>query len=458
MHPAEEHVWLTRREFFTGVRGGLGLAALAAMAREEGRAAAPPTPARAKACIFVFLIGGTSQIDLFDPKPGLEKLDGKPIPESFRKGIRLGQTTFAAPVMRSHFKFRRYGKCGMEMSEMLPGLGSCADDLCLIRSMHHEAFDHAPGELEVCTGKDRPGRPSVGAWLTYGLGSVSKDLPGHVVLMNGRSPKARAMVWGNGFLPPRHRGVLFRTSGSPILDLGLPEGVTPQAHREQLDALARLNALRAARTGDPATAARTADYELAFRMQAAAPGLLDLKGEAKATLAAYGSSDLARSLLLARRLVEKGVRFVTVTHHDWDHHDGINDGLPRACKAIDTPLSALIKDLKQRGLLASTLVVGGTEFGRTVITQGGAKNPGRDHHPHAFSVFLAGGGVKGGQVLGKTDDLAWRVTEEPVHTNDFHATMLHLFGIDHTKLTMRVNGLDMRLTDVAGKVVTKVIA
>src|SRR5436190_479412 len=232
MHPADEHVWLTKREFFARAGGGLGLAALASLARNEASAAAPPTP-KARACIFVFLLGGTSQIELFDRKPALEKLDGKPIPDSFRKGIRLGQTTFAAPIMRSHFKYRRYGSCGMELSEMLPNLGSCADDLCLIRSMHHEAFDHAPGELEICTGKDRPGRPAMGAWLTYGLGSASRNLPGFVVLMNGRSPKARALLWGNAFLPAEHQGVLFRGKGSPILNLGLPQGVTPAAPRAQ---------------------------------------------------------------------------------------------------------------------------------------------------------------------------------------------------------------------------------
>jgi hypothetical protein len=461
MHPAERHLWLTRRDFFARAGGGLALASL--LHEEQARAAPldpkpPHFPAKAKSCIFIFLIGGTSQIEMFDPKPTLEKLDGKPIPESFRKGVRLGQTTFRAPIMRSHFGFERYGKCGMEMSELLPNIGSHADDLCLIRSMHHEAFDHAPGELEICTGKDRPGRPGMGAWVTYGLGSESKNLPGYVVLMNGRAPKARAMVWSNGFLPAEHQGVLFRTRGTPILNLGLPEGVTPEAHRAQLDALARLNGVRAGRSGDPQTAARTAAYELAFRMQSAAPELLDVKGEKKGTLSSYGDSDFGRSLLLARRLVERGVRFVTVTHPDWDHHDGIDKNLVRSCKEVDAPIAALIGDLKRRGLLDSTLVVGGTEFGRTAITQGSAKAPGRDHHPHAFSVFLAGGGVRGGQVIGKTDDLAWRVTEDPVHTNDFHATLLHLFGLDHTRLTFRQQGLDFRLTDVAGKVVKKVLA
>ncbi|MBY0233068.1 MAG: DUF1501 domain-containing protein, partial [Gemmataceae bacterium] len=426
-------------------------------------AASPPArrthhEPKAKACIFVFLIGGTSQIEMFDPKPALDKLDGKPIPESFRKGVRLGQTTFKAPLLRSKTGFRRYGRCGMELSELLPNLGKHADDLCLVRSMHCEAFDHAPGELECTTGKDRPGRPTMGAWLSYGLGCETKNLPAYAVLMNGRSPKSRSLCWGSGFLPAEHGGVLFRTKGSPILDLGLPDGVTPEAHRAHLDAIAELNALRAARTGDPATAARTASYELAFRMQAAAPGLLDLKGESKATLASYGPSGFGRSLLLARRMVEKGVRFVTVTHHEWDHHDGIATALPSACKAMDGPVAALLSDLKARGLLSSTLVVGGTEFGRTAITQGSAKKPGRDHHPHAFSVFLAGGGVAGGRVVGKTDDLAWRVEEDPVHTHDFHATLLHLFGLDHTRLTFPHQGLDARLTDVGGKVVKKMLS
>jgi hypothetical protein len=309
-----------------------------------------------------------------------------------------------------------------------------------------------------CTGKDQPGRPSMGSWLLYGLGSESRNLPGYVVLVNGRSPKARKMIWGSGVLPATHQGVLFRGSDSPILNLRTPKEVSPELHRAQLEAIGRLDRLTRDRTRDPQVDARIAAYELAFRMQSAAPELVDLSRESKATLDAYGSSDLARSLLLARRLVERGVRFVTVTHNVWDHHDNIAGELPQACKAIDQPVAALVKDLKARGLLDETLVICGSEFGRTAITQGNPQKPGRDHHPHAFSIWLAGAGVKRGQVLGKTDELAWKPVEDAIHQHDFHATLLHLFGLDHKRLTVRHQGLDVRLTDVAGKVVNKLLA
>ena len=472
----EEQVRLSRRAFFTSSRAGLGLLALASLLKEDGAAAAPAPPApassadpmhpkpphfreQAKNCLFIFLVGGASQLELFDPKPDLAKLHGQPIPASFREGVRLGQTTFDAPVMSHPFAFRRYGKCGMELSELLPQIGGCADDLTLIRSMHHEAFDHAPGELYLSTGKDLPGRPSLGSWLTYGLGSPSRDLPGYVVLMNGRAPKSRRLLWGSGFLPSVHEGVLLRSQGSPILDLETPAGISPQLHRAQLDAITGLNRLRQRETRDPKLDAQIAAYELAFRMQSAAPELIDLSRETPATREAYGESDFGRSLLLGRRLVERGVRFVTVTHHEWDHHEGIIAGLPNACREIDAPIAALLKDLKARGMLQDTLVVCASEFGRTAITQGkDLAKAGRDHHPHAFSVWLAGAGVKGGYVHGATDELSWRVVRDPVHLHDFHATLLHLFGLDHKQLTFRHQGLDMRLTDVAGNVVQQILA
>jgi Protein of unknown function (DUF1501) len=451
-----------RRAFFTSAASGLGVAALAGMLQRDGLLAEEPAAAnplapraphfapRATSGIFIFLIGGTSQLDLFDPKPLLNRLDGRPIPDSFRAGVRLGQTNWNAPLLASRFRFRRHGRCGMELSELLPEIGACADDLCLIRSLHHEAFDHAPAELAFSTGKDLPGRPSLGAWLLYGLGSVSQDLPGYVVLMNGRAPRTRSLVWGNGLLSADYQGVLFRGQGAPILNLRTPPDIAPGLHRAQLDAVARLNRLQAERTGDPRLAAQIASYELAFRMQTAAPELIDLRGETRVTLESYGDSGFARSLLLARRLVERGVRFVTVTHNEWDHHENIAGGLPAACREVDRPIAALLRDLKRRGLFDSTLVVWGTEFGRTAISQGGS---GRDHHPHAYSVWLAGAGVPGGRVLGATDELGWRVTEAPVHLHDFHATLLHRFGLDHRRLTFRHQGLDVRLTDVAGRVV-----
>jgi hypothetical protein len=470
---AEKRVRLSRRAFFTSARGGLGLLALASLLQEEVAAAdrdlsdAPnplqPKPShfppKAKNCLFIYLIGGTSQLELFDPKPELAKLHGQPIPASFREGIRLGQTTFDAPVMGHPFQFRRYEKCGMELSELLPQIGSCADDLTLIRSMHHEAFDHAPGELYLCTGKDQPGRPSIGSWLTYGLGSPSRDLPGYVVLLNGRAPKSRRLMWGSGFLPSTHEGVLLRSQGSPILDLKTPAGLSVPLHRAQLDAIQGLNRVHERETADPKLAAQIAAYELAFRIQTAAPELIDLSRENPATRAAYGESDFGRSLLLGRRLIERGVRFVTVTHHEWDHHEAIIAGLPVAAHQIDAPIAALLRDLKARGMLEETLVVCASEFGRTAITQGkDLSRAGRDHHPHAFSIWLAGAGVKGGYVHGATDELSWRVTQDPVHMHDFHATLLHLFGLDHKRLTFRHQGLDMRLTDVAGNVVRKILA
>lgn len=470
MDPIRKTENLTRRQFFTSTRGGLGLAALAAMLQQDGLLAAPAgsddplspkaphAEPRAKNCLFIFLIGGTSQMEMWDPKPVLNKLHGQQIPASFREGVRLGQTTFDAPLMGCPFPFKRYGKCGMEMSEMLPGIGAHADRIALLRAVHHEAFDHAPGELVLNTGKDQPGRPTMGSWLAYGLGSECRDLPGYVVLLNGRSPKARRLSWGSGFLPASYEGVLLRTQGSPILDLETPEGISPKLHRAQLDAVRGLNELRRAKTRDPKLDAQIAAYELAFRMQTAAPELIDVSKEPAPTREAYGDSDFGRSLLLGRRLIERGVRFVTVTHHEWDHHEAIHAGLPGACREIDQPIGALLSDLERRGMLEDTLVVCGTEFGRTAITQGkDLAKAGRDHHPHAFSMWLAGAGVKGGQVIGKTDDLAWRPTEDPIHIHDFHATLLHLFGLDHKRLTFRHQGLDMRLTDVAGNIVPKIL-
>lgn len=469
MDPFETAALQSRRRLLTRAGGGLGLTALASLLQQDGLLAAgkaadpllpkaPHHPPRAKNCIFIYLIGGISQIELFDSKPTLNRLHGQKIPDSFREGVRLGQTTYDAPLMGNPFPFRRYGRCGMEMSEMLPRLGACADDLCLIRSMHHEAFDHAPGELVLSTGKDIPGRPSLGSWLAYGLGSPSQNLPGYVVLLNGRAPKARRLLWGSGFLPASYEGVLFRSQGTPILNLAGPKELSPELHRAQLKAVERLNDLRRSETGDPKLDAQIAAYELAFRMQTAAPGLIDLSGESAITRAAYGDGDFNRGLLLSRRMIERGVRFVMVTHHEWDHHEGIHAGLPKAAAEIDRPIAALLQDLKQRGMLEETLVVIGTEFGRTAITQGKEiATAGRDHHPHAFTMALAGAGVKGGMTLGATDELSWRVTEDPVHMHDFHATLLHLFGVDHKRLTFRHQGLDMRLTDVAGNIVRKVL-
>ena len=480
MFSIDEHVHQTRRRFFTSTAGGAGLAALAGMLRDDGllaansdvaanslRPRAPHFPCRAQRCIFVFLAGGTSHLDLFDPKPKLKELDGQPIPESFLKGIRF---SFVKPtqskLMGSRFAFRRYGECGMELSELLPHIGTCADDIGLVRSMHHAAFDHAPGELEMITGHDQPGRPSFGAWLTYGLGSESQNLPAFVALMNHRGPVARAMAWGNGYLPSVHQGVLFRNQGEPILNLETPAGIRPEWHRAQLDAVRRLNRLKSQKVRDPEIETRIAAYELAFRMQTAAPELIDLAGETQETQENYGVNRegqqgiFARNCLLARRLVERGVRVVTLFQRTWDQHKNLEGEIRAQCLEVDQPIGALLADLKRRGMLDSTLVVWGTEFGRTAITENASPGPaaGRDHHPHCFSMWLAGGGVRGGHVIGRSDELGWHVAEDGVHTHDFHATLLHLFGLDHKRLTYRHRGLDVRLTDVAGNVVEKLLA
>lgn len=479
----EHHILRTRRNFLTSAASGVGVAALASLLRDDrllgadtgpARSAinplqprAPHFPGTAKNCILIFLAGGTSHLDLFDPKPKLRELDGQPIPESFTKGKRFSFLKLNQSVlMGSRFNFQKYGECGTELSELLPHIGARADDIALIRSMHHEAFDHAPGELEMITGKDVPGRPSWGGWLTYGLGSASQNLPGYVALINHRGPVARAMAWGSGYLPSVHQGVLFRNQGEPILNLETPQDITPTAHRAQLDAVRRLNQIKSDKVHDPEIDARIAAYELAFRMQTAAPELIDLSHETKSTLEAYGVNRngqqgiFSRNCLLARRLVERGVRVVSLFQRTWDQHKNLEGEVRAQCQEVDQPIGALLADLKQRGLLDSTLVVWATEFGRTAVTENAKPGPtaGRDHHPHAFSIWMAGGGVKGGLVVGQSDELGWGVADEGIHTNDFHATLLHLFGFDHTRLTYRHRGLDVRLTDVAGNVVKKLLA
>ncbi|MBM4002844.1 MAG: DUF1501 domain-containing protein [Planctomycetes bacterium] len=474
---------LTRRNFFTRVGGGAGFLALATLLRQEGLLASAPLASptalvpgaqpgphhepRARHCIFIFLAGGTSHLDLFDPKPRLRELDGQPIPPSFLQGVRF---SFVKPqqsvLMASPYAFHPRGECGTSFSELLPGIGSCADDIALIRSMHHAAFDHAPGELEMLTGRDQPGRPSLGAWLTYGLGNPSHELPGFVALINHRGPVARAMAWGNGYLPGRYQGMLLRGQGEPILNLQTPADIAPRAHRAQLDAIEQLNRIRGAQSIDPELETRIAAYELAFQMQSSAPELIDISGETQATLQSYGlerpgqQGVFSRNCLLARRMVERGVRFVTLFQRTWDHHKKLDADIRAQCREVDQPIAALINDLKARGMLESTLVVWGTEFGRTAITENASsgRDAGRDHHPHCFSIWMAGGGIRGGQVFGSSDEIGWRIAENGVHTHDFHATLLHLFGLDHKRLTYRHRGLDVRLTDVAGSVVSRLLA
>ncbi len=468
---------LGRRQFLTSAASGLGGAALLGLLREDGLLAQEaggallPKPAhfaaRAKRCIYIFLAGGASQVELFDPKPTLVRQTGEALPPSV-----LGKERFFAVkpeqsyVMGSAFGFRRYGACGMELSTLLPETGTCADEIVLIRSMHTDVFDHGPAEIFASTGVDVPGRPSAGAWVAYGLGSESKNLPGYVVLMTGRAPVSRSIAYGNGFLPTAYGGVLFHDRGEPVLNLSDPPGVTREVQRLQVDAVRKLNEARLAEEGDPQILNRIESYELAFRMQAGAPELIDLSRESKATHEDYGTErpgeggSFGTNCLLARRLVERGVRFVSLFHRRWDHHSDVHSGVEENCRVIDRPIGALLRDLKQRGLLDETLVVCGTEFGRTPITQNKPPGPqaGRDHHRLAYSAWMAGGGVRGGRVIGETDEFGWRPVAEPVHVHDFNASLLHLFGLDHLRLTHRFRGLDVRLTNQGGKLVSRLWA
>jgi hypothetical protein len=477
----------------TTTANGIGLLALASLLKDEGLLAAeagaaanPLTPKpphfapKAKSCIFIFLEGAPSQLDLFDPKPKLNELHGQKLPESFTKNVRFAFIQKeSAVLMGSPRTFRPCGECGMEMSDLLPHLATCADDMALVRSLYTEAFNHHPGQLMMNTGVPTFGRPSIGSWLNYGLGSTSQNLPGYVVLTAGRGTSGGASNWTSGFLPSTYQGVLFRNQGEPVLNLNNPAGISAEMQRKSLEALSDLNRQRYEHLRDPEIASRIASYELAFRMQSAAPELIDFSGETEETLDMYGvnreEGDMlnysgggkgefrafAANCLLARRLVERGVRYVNLYHATWDHHSDLDKGLTFNCKMADQPVAALLKDLKQRGLLDSTLVIWGAEFGRTPLGEnrvGREPNTGRDHHPFAFTVWMAGGGIKGGQVIGKTDEIGWNIVEDAVHINDFHATLLHLFGLDHLKLTYRFQGRDFRLTDVGGQVVTKLLA
>ncbi len=499
MDPRQDFIQQSRRSFLTTGANGVGALALASMLSRDGvlagetnaTAAAEsivnplaPKPShfapKAKQCIFIFLEGAPSHIDLYDQKPKLNELNGQSLPESFTKNVRFAFIRKeTAVVLGCPRKFTKYGQCGTEMADIIPHIGSCADDIALVRSMHTDAFNHHPGQLLMHTGVPLFGRPTMGAWLNYGLGSESSDLPGYVVLTAGRGTSGGSSLWSSGFLPSTYQGVLFRNSGDPVLNLGNPAGITPEMQRKSLDALAKLNQARRDQLGDPEISSRIASYELAFRMQSAAPELIDLKDETAATLEAYGVNreeptdnkyrggapgvykSFATNCLLARRLVERGVRFVSLYHASWDHHSNIDKELQYSCRMADQPVAALLKDLKARGLLDSTLVVFAGEFGRTPLGENRGGNPvatGRDHHPFAFSLWLAGGGIKGGQTIGKTDELGWGITEDPIHVNDLQATMLHLFGINHLKLTYRFQGRDFRLTDVRGEIVKKLLA
>ena len=494
MHPIQAYALQSRRNFLATSASGIGTLALASMLNDEGLLAAeaagadsanplaPKAPhfkAKAKACICIYLEGAPSQIDLFDPKPKLNELDGQKLPDSMTKNVRFAFIQKeGARLMGSPRKFTKHGQCGMELSDYMPHLATCADDIALIRSMHTEAFNHHPGQLMMNCGVPTFGRPSMGSWINYGLGSESKNLPGYVVLTAGRGTSGGATSFGSGFLPTHFQGVLFRNQGEPVLNLNNPMGLTDEMQRKTIDALRELNQQRHAQIGDPEINSRVAAYELAFRMQLAAPELIDLSKEKKETLEMYGVDraegqrggrgggkgvyhSFAVNCLLARRMIERGVRFVNLYHASWDHHSDLDRELAFNTGMADQPVAALIKDLKQRGLLDSTMVIWASEFGRTPLGENrpGFKSvTGRDHHPFAFSLWMAGGGIKGGQVIGKTDEIGWNIVEDPIHVNDLHATILHQFGLDHLKLTYRFQGRDFRLTDVGGKLVPKLIA
>jgi hypothetical protein len=466
----------TRRDFFRKLPGGVGMLGLAHVMAVEGRTAdqvaanplaprEPHFPGKAKNVIFLFQEGGPSQIDLYDPKPALRKLHGQPLPESVTKGLTLAFVKRDAKVLGSERTFTPRGKSGIEYSDYLPHIGSCADDICLIRSTFTEAFNHHPGQSLLFSGSTQFGRPTVGSWVSYGLGSQSENLPGFVVLNSGRGTSGGSMNWASGFLPSTYQGVVFRSGGSPILYLPNPPGVSRETQRARLDLIRQLNQERVEVTGDTGISSRIHSYELAFRMQMNAPQLLDFSKESAATLEMYGvnkepTRPYAVNCLLARRMVEAGVRFVMLAHASWDDHQELNKKLKKNCDITDQPVAALIKDLKQRGLLDTTLVVWAGEFGRTPMGQleRTDEDPGRDHHPNCFSTWMAGGGVRGGQVIGRSDDIGLRVAEDKVHVHDMQATLLHCLGLDHKRLTYRHMGRDFRLTDVEGNVVRKMLA
>ncbi|MFO1045566.1 MAG: DUF1501 domain-containing protein [Planctomycetaceae bacterium] len=466
---------MNRRTFLGNSSTGLGMAALASIMGSSASAgsslALPHAMAKAKRVIWMFQSGAPSQIDLFDYKPRLTEFHKQELPDSIRMGQRLtgmtsGQKNF--PVAASKFKFAQHGECGMWLSEMLPHTAKIADELCLIRSMQTEAINHDPAITFIQTGSQQPGRPSFGAWVDYGLGTMNENLPAFVVMISKSGTKGQgllARLWGSGFLPSEHQGVKLRGVGDPVLYLSDPQGIDRAGRREMLDGLAQLNELQLADVGDPEISARIAQYELAYRMQTSVPELMDLSGETAQTFELYGEDSkkpgtYAANCLLARRLVERGVRFIQLYHRDWDHHGGLPDRMVQQCRETDQASAALIMDLKQRGLLDDTLVIWGGEFGRTVYCQGAITDTsyGRDHHPRCFSLWMAGGGVKPGTVHGETDDYSYNIVRDPVHIHDLQATILHQLGIDHTKLTYRFQGRDFRLTDIHGNVMQSLLA
>jgi Protein of unknown function (DUF1501) len=459
----------TRRQFFGRCGIGVGRLALASLLGEgllEGAAKAPHFPPKVKNIIYLFMAGAPSQLELFDYKPALQQYDGKAAPESLLKGKRFAfMDTFQKEppkLLGTKRKFDRYGKSGLFVSELLPHIGSVADDIALVSGLSTDNFNHGPAKCFINTGSTRFGRPSMGAWVTYGIGSESEELPGFVVLESGpRGPRGGAALWSSGFLPTAYQGVPFRSGGDPILDLSTPKGVSQRTQHEALDTIRDLNLAKLAETGDPEIETRIAAYEMAYRMQSSGAELIDFSKESAQTMQMYGAepgkASYANNCLLARRLVERGVRFVQLYHTDWDHHADLGQPLEQVCKEVDQPTAALLRDLKDRGLLEHTLVIWGGEFGRTPMGETRERGKaGRNHHIDAYTIFMAGGGIRTGQVVGQTDDLGFSATER-IHVHDVQATVLHLLGLDHTKLTFKFQGRQFRLTDVSGEVIRKLL-
>jgi hypothetical protein len=464
-----------RRQFFKRAGFSLGSMALASLLREQ-TFAAPANPValkhpmfapRAKRVIFLHMIGAPSQLDLFEHKPELNKLDGQDCPESLLKGRRFAFIGGKMQLAGSKFTFAKHGQSGQEMSNLLPHLAKVADDIAIVKTLHTEEINHAPAQMFLHTGFGRGGRPSFGSWVTYGLGTENEDLPAYTVLLSGPPGGAGTTLWANGFLPSVYQGIQFRSSGDPVLFLSNPQGQSQTDRRRVFDAVKSLNEHQLADVGDPEIATRISQYEMAFKMQTSVPELMDITREPKSVLDLYGAkpgaSSFANNCLLARRLIERGVRVVELYDADWDHHSGIATRLPAKCRDVDQAMAGLITDLKTRGLLEDTLVIWGSEFGRTPLRQGidgdgKSTNPGRDHHKDAYTMWLAGGGIKGGITYGRTDEFGFSPVENPVHVHDLNATVLHLLGLDHEKLTFKYQGREFRLTDIHGNIVRGLLA
>jgi len=471
--------FITRRWFFRQCGVGLGSIALASLLGAENAPGATQSPVainplapkqphfkgKAKRVIYLFMGGAPSQLDLFDYKPSLKKYDGQPVPKEVVKGQKYAFIKPDAALFASEFKFARHGQCGAEISDALPHLRGVVDDIAIIKSMTTDAFNHAPGQVLMQTGSPLFGRPCLGAWTLYGLGSESQNLPGFVVLNSAGGLSGGAALYGSGFLPTFYQGVPFRKSGDPVLFLSNPAGIDPKMQRRTLDLIKDLNEQHLSTVGDPEIATRINSFEMAYRMQTSAPELMDVSKETPETLKLYGAEpgkpSFAMNCLLARRLIERGVRFVQLFHEGWDHHSEVVKGIKDQAGKTDQASAALIKDLRQRGLLEDTLVIWGGEFGRTPMVEANAdfgRKLGRDHHPQAFTMWLAGGGIKPGVTMGETDEFGFHITKDKVHVHDLHATILHLLGFDHEKLTYRFQGRDFRLTDVEGELVQKILA